>query len=102
MYFNTKASGARIRELRLAKKLDQIELAELLNVSHGYISRIESGKKGCSVDLMIQISEIFGTSLDYLILSKCHDVLDAHHLVMFPMVRSIQSADFLKYNHSES
>ena len=42
MYYNTKASGARIRELRLAKKLDQIELAELLNVSHGYISRIES------------------------------------------------------------
>ena len=36
MYYNTKASGARIRELRLAKKLDQIELAELLNVSHGY------------------------------------------------------------------
>lgn len=29
---------------------------------------------------MIQISEIFGTSLDYLILSKCHDVLDAYHL----------------------
>ena len=80
MYYNTKASGARIRELRLAKKLDQIELAELLNVSHGYISRIESGKKGCSVDLMIQISEIFGTSLDYLILGKCHDVLDAAHL----------------------
>jgi hypothetical protein len=45
MYYNTKASGARIRELRLAKKLDQIELAELLNVSHGYISRIESGKR---------------------------------------------------------
>ena len=80
MYYNTKASGARIRELRLAKKLDQIELAELLNVSHGYISRIESGKKGCSVDLLIQLSEIFGTSLDYLILGKCHDVLDAHHL----------------------
>ena len=29
---------------------------------------------------MIQLSEIFGTSLDYLILGKCHDVLDAHHL----------------------
>ena len=80
MYYNTKAGGARIRELRMAKKLDQIELAELLNISHGYISRIESGKKGCSVDLMIQISEIFGTSLDYLILGKCHDILDAAHL----------------------
>ena len=78
MYYNTKASGARIRELRLAKKLDQIELAELLNVSHGYISRIESGKKGCSVDLMIQISEIFGTSLDYLILGNHYDHDDEH------------------------
>lgn len=38
MYYNTKASGAQIRELRLAKKLDQIELTELLNVSHGYIA----------------------------------------------------------------
>lgn len=80
MYYNTKASGARIRELRLAKKLDQIELAELLNVSHGYVSRIESGKKGCSVDLLIQLSEIFDTSLDYLILGRCRDIPDASHL----------------------
>ncbi len=80
MYYNTKDSGARIRELRIAKKLDQIELAELLNVSHGYISRIESGKKGCSVDLMIQISEIFDTSLDYLILGKCSGVPDATYM----------------------
>lgn len=34
MYYNTKASGARIRELRLAKKLDQIELAECLPRLH--------------------------------------------------------------------
>ena len=80
MYYNMKASGARIRELRIAKNFTQDDLAEHMNVSHGFISRIESGKKGCSVDLMIQISEIFGTSLDYLILGKCHDVLDAHHL----------------------
>ena len=88
MYHNTKASGARICELRLAKKLDQIELAELLNISHGYISFIESRKRGCSVDLMIQISEIFGTSLDYLILDKCHDVLDAGEYIekIFPFL----------------
>ncbi len=68
MYYNTKASGARIRELRLAKKLDQIELAELLNVSHGYISLIESGKKGCSVDVLIALSNLFGVSIDYIVL----------------------------------
>ncbi len=80
MYYNTKKSGARIRALRLAKKLDQIELAELLNVSHGYISRIESGSRGCSVDLLIQISEIFDTSLDYLILGKCRDIPNTAHI----------------------
>ena len=37
-------------------------------------------KIGYDTSVMIQISEIFGTSLDYLILGKCHDVLDAAHL----------------------
>ncbi len=49
MYYNTKASGARIRELRIAKNLTQDDLAEHMNVSLGYISFIESGKRGCSV-----------------------------------------------------
>ena len=80
MYYDTKASGARIRELRLANKLGQLELAERLNVSHGYISRIESGSKGCSVDLLIQLAEVFDTSLDYLILGKCGGVPDASHM----------------------
>ena len=57
MYYNTKASGARIRELRIAKNFTQDDLAEHMNVSRGFISLIESGRKGCSVDLMIQLSE---------------------------------------------
>ena len=32
MYYNTKASGARIRELRIAKNLTQDELAEHFSV----------------------------------------------------------------------
>ena len=68
MYYNTKASGARIRELRIAKNLTQDELAEHMNVSHGYISFIESGKRGCSVDVLIALSALFGVSIDYLVL----------------------------------
>ena len=68
MYYNTKASGARIRELRIAKNLTQDDLAEHMNVSHGYISFIESGKRGCSVDVLIALSNLFGVSLDYLVL----------------------------------
>ena len=68
MYYNTKASGARIRELRIAKNLTQDDLAEHMNVSHGFISLIESGKKGCSVDVLIALSNLFGVSIDYLVL----------------------------------
>ena len=68
MYYNTKASGARIRELRIAKNFTQDELAEHMNVSHGFISLIESGKKGCSVDVLIALSNLFGVSIDYIVL----------------------------------
>lgn len=68
MYYNTKASGARIRELRIAKNFTQDDLAEHMNVSHGYISFIESGKRGCSVDVLIALSKLFGVSIDYLVL----------------------------------
>ena len=68
MYYNMKASGARIRELRIAKNLTQDDLAEHMNVSHGFISLIESGKKGCSVDVLIALSNLFGVSIDYLVL----------------------------------
>ncbi len=68
MYYNTKASGARIRELRIAKNFTQDDLAEHMNVSHGYISFIESGKRGCSVDVLIALSNLFGVSIDYIVL----------------------------------
>ena len=67
MYYNTKG-GARIRELRIAKNFTQDELAEHMNVSHGYISFIESGKRGCSVDVLIALSNLFGVSIDYIVL----------------------------------
>ena len=67
MYYNTKG-GARIRELRIAKNFTQDDLAEHMNVSHGCISFIESGKRGCSVDVLIALSNLFGVSIDYIVL----------------------------------
>ena len=67
MYYNTKG-GARIRELRIAKNFTQDDLAEHMNVSHGYISFIESGKRGCSADVRIALSNLFGVSIDYIVL----------------------------------
>ncbi len=68
MYYDIKQSGERIRQLRIQSGYTQNELAEKLNIDQSFLSRIESGRKGCSVDLFVQFSELFHVSLDVLIL----------------------------------
>ena len=67
MNYDTKECGKRIRQLRLKSRLTQEQIANAVNVDQSFYGRIESGKKGCSVDLFIQLSVLFGVSLDYLI-----------------------------------
>ena len=68
MYYDTKASGDRIRQLRTQRGFTQENVAQILNIDRSFYGRIESGKKGCSVDILVLISSLFETSLDYLIL----------------------------------
>ncbi len=68
MYYDIKQSRERIRQLRIQSGYTQNELAERLNIDQSFLSRIESGRKGCSVDLFVQFSELFHVSLDVLIL----------------------------------
>lgn len=70
MNYDTKECGKRIRQLRLKSRLTQEQIANAVNVDQSFYGRIESGKKGCSVDLFIQLSVLFGVSLDYLILGR--------------------------------
>ena len=72
MYFDIKASGQRIWELRRREGWTQEKLGELCGVSEGYIGKLEKGLYGGSIDLLIVIAEIFSTSLDYLILGREH------------------------------
>ena len=70
MNYDMKQSGERIQQLRIRHGYTQGELASELNVDRSYLSRIESGKNGCSVDLFIQLSRHFSVSLDYIILGQ--------------------------------
>ena len=75
MNYDMKKSGARIRQLRIKSGLTQEKAATALNIDRSFYNRIETGKKGCSIDLFIQLSELFHTSLDYLITGKYSDGL---------------------------
>ena len=70
MAYDITGSGARIRQLRIQSGYTQEKIARLLNIDQSYYGRIETGKRGCSVDLFVQLSALFGTSLDYLILGR--------------------------------
>lgn len=70
MYYNTIESGDRIRKMRKEHRLTQEQLADELGISREYLGKLETGKRGASIDILIQIAEIYQVSLDYLILGK--------------------------------
>lgn len=57
----------RLHELRLEKNMSRAELAERLHVSIRLVSYWETGKRECSFDMLIEIADIFETTVDYLI-----------------------------------
>ena len=70
MNYDIKKSGERIRQIRIKSGVTQEQVAGALNIDRSFYSRVEAGKKGCSVDLFIQLSNPFLVSLDYLILGR--------------------------------
>lgn len=57
----------RIAELRKEKHLNQIGLAMKLNISQYMVSAYETGRHQPGIDTLIQMSNIFGVSVDYII-----------------------------------
>ncbi len=70
MYYDIVETGRRIQQLRREKGITQEEFAARLNITDRHLRRIESGEKGASIDIIIEISELCGTSLDFIILGK--------------------------------
>ena len=69
-YYDMEKSGERIRQLRIKSGYTQEKIAGMLNIDQSYYGRIETGKRGCPVDLFVQLSDLFGVSLDFLILGN--------------------------------
>ena len=70
MYYDPVLCGKRIRELRIMKGVTQEQLAMKVSLTSDHIGRIEIGRRGCSIDLLIELSSYFDVSLDYLVLGK--------------------------------
>ncbi len=75
MYYDIKRSGKRIHQLRIHNGYTQEAVAQALNIDRSLLSHVEAGKKGCSVDLLIQLSLFFEVSIDYIVLGTVHSDL---------------------------
>ena len=67
--------------LRKVCNITQDQLAADLNISADHLGKIELGKRGVSVDLLIDISEAFGVTLDYLLKGGSEDCRRAKDIV---------------------
>ena len=70
MNYDMKQSGERIQQIRIQNGYTQEEFAKALNIDRSNLSRIESGRRGCSLDLLVQLSGIFGVTLDYIVFGQ--------------------------------
>ena len=70
MLYDIEKIGDRIRQLRKGQGMTQAQLAAKLNIGDRHLRKIETGEKGPSIDILIEIAALLGVSLDYIILGK--------------------------------
>lgn len=65
--FEENILGERVRALRKARGWRQAELGEKIGLSHKAISTLESGRRGISVEKLIELAYALRVSTDYLL-----------------------------------
>lgn len=60
-------SGERLKKLREEMNLTQIELGKVFNISHSTINRYENGLRQPDNETLINMSNFFNVSVDYLL-----------------------------------
>lgn len=62
--------GKRIRKERLKNNLTQEEMADKINTSVAFYSRIETGKSHINLKRLVQISDLFGVTAGYFLVGS--------------------------------
>src|SRR5689334_7616518 len=83
--------GTRLRELRLARGLQQGEVARRLGVSPAYLSLIEKGKRAVQLPLLFKALELYGVGMEAFMASLGERHVDhgLQRLLDEPLLRSL-------------
>lgn len=90
-------SAERIKELRILNNFTQTELAQHLNVTRSSVNAWEMGISIPSTAMLVELSQIFHTSTDYILGINTDEVLNISHLtekeksLIFNMINYFES-----------
>lgn len=70
----------KLRSLRAAKGLTQLQVAERIGISKAMISAYETASKAPSIDVLIRLSRLYGVTVDYLVCVDAPPYIDASGL----------------------
>lgn len=81
MRFDQAAFGCRLKEMRKKHGLTQEQLAAAVNMSTVHLGNIELGRRGISIDLLLELSEVLDVSIDFLIKGKAYEFTQVRQLI---------------------
>ena len=88
-----KAVGNKLKALRKQKRLTQKELAATLDIGISQLNKYESGRHMPPIKKLIQLSNIFDTTLDYLVKGRQADTTELHNSKFIKRFREIEHFD---------
>lgn len=92
--YDPKEFGKRLKQLREAAGKTQEQLADLLHISVTHEGKLEKGGRTPSVDLLLQISDYFSVSVDYLLKGQAQPV-DGMKKSVREVIRELQRLEKL-------
>ena len=85
-----KALGTRVKELRKQRSWTQKELSEKLGIRFGQLNKYESGLHTPPVDKLVQLAEIFGTTIDFLLTGDRSEQRPLHNMRLVERLQALE------------
>lgn len=85
--------GKNIRKYRLAKKMNQDELAEKVELSQNYIGMIERGEKNPSLETFITLLNALGVSADMVLCDVVEAAYDVKASIYLEKIEKLSDED---------
>jgi transcriptional regulator with XRE-family HTH domain len=78
MSLNYHLLGKKIQQLRREQKIPQLKFAEMIETSSTFVSRMERGLRGPSLETLVMIADVLDASLDSLLAESRERPQDGH------------------------